>query len=186
MEEAERVADMEDWSAVAKDTLCQALRNQESIQAKLTDQEARSQRNNIQLYGIPEDAKGDNIQELIESFFKTELSLPDFELGIRRCDRALGLEPPENANPRSVVICFLEYKTELVLRTAWRKGEVYLNQDYPAETPIRRLLKEKGLRFQTPPPAKLWSHHIQQRSRGDGGFDEERADRGEQPGCGLL
>ena len=45
-----------------------------------------------------------------------------------------------------------------------RKYGVYFDQDYPTETqkkrkvyaPIRKLLKEKGLRFQTPPPARLW------------------------------
>lgn len=44
------------------------------------------------------------------------------------------------------------------------KGKrVYFDQDYPTETqkkrkaytPIRRILKEKGFRFHTPPPAKL-------------------------------
>lgn len=172
VEEAEqRVADMEDWSSEAKEVLCQALHTQESIQAKLTDLGARSRRNNIRLYGIPEDAEGDNIQEFVESFIKTELSLPDTDVGIQRCHRALGLKPPQNANPRSVVIYFLEYRVkELMLHSTWKKREVHLNghrvyfdQDYPAETqrkrkayaPIRKLLKEKGLCFQTPPPAKL-------------------------------
>ena len=70
-----------------------------------------------------------------------------------------------------MVIYFLEHRTkELVLRSVWKKGEIRLHQqrvnfdqDYPAETqkkrgayaPIRKLLKEKGLRFQTPPPAQL-------------------------------
>ena len=171
VEEAEqRVADMEDWSSVAKEVLCQTLHTQENIHAKLTDLEARSRRNNIRLYGIPEDAEGDNIQNFIETFIKTELSLSDTVLGIQRCHRALGSKPPQNANPRSIVIYFLEYRIkELVLRTAWKKREVNLNghrvyfdQDYPAETlrkrkaytAIRKLLKEKGIRFQTPPPAK--------------------------------
>ncbi|KAK1897326.1 LINE-1 retrotransposable element ORF1 protein [Dissostichus eleginoides] len=172
VEEAEqRVSDMEDWSAGAKDVICQALAAQESIQAKLTDLESRARRNNMRIYGIPEDIEGDSVQQFIENFIKTELSLTDTELGIQRCHRALGPKPPQNANPRSVLIYFLEYRIkELVLRSAWKKKEVYLNgtrvyfdQDYPAEiqkerkayAPIRKLLKEKGLRFHTPPPAKL-------------------------------
>ncbi|KAK1890060.1 LINE-1 retrotransposable element ORF1 protein [Dissostichus eleginoides] len=128
----------------------------------------------MRIYGIPEDIEGDSVQQFIENFIenfiKTELSLTDTELGIQRCHRALGPKPPQNANPRSVLIYFLEYRIkELVLRSAWKRKEVYLNgtrvyfdQDYPAEIqkerkaydPIRKL-KEKGLRFHTPPPAKL-------------------------------
>lgn len=170
-EALQRVSDMEEWTAAAKEVLSETLSKQEQIQAKLTDLEARSRRNNIRVYGIPEDAEGSNLQEFVESFIKTELSLQDTDLSIQRCHRALGPKPPPNVSPRSVVIYFLEFKTkELVLRTAWKKGEtrldqqrVYFDQDYPAETqkkrkayaPIRKLLKEKGLRFQTPPPAKL-------------------------------
>ena len=159
VEEAEqRVSDMEDWSAGAKDVIFQALAAQESIQAKLTDLESRARRNNMRIYGIPEDIEGDSVQQF-ENFIKTELSLTDTELGIQRCHRALGPKPPQNANPRSVVIYFLEYRIkELVLRSAWKKKEVYLNgtrvyfdQDYPAEiqkkrkayAPIRKLLKGK-------------------------------------------
>lgn len=92
------------------------------MHTKLTNIEARSWRNNIRLHGIPEEAKGNNIQEFIESFIKTELSLSDTDFGIQRCHRTLGPKPPPNANPRSVVIYFLEYKTkELVPRSAWRK-----------------------------------------------------------------
>lgn len=170
-EATQRVADMEEWTAVANEVLTQSLKNQEQIQAKLTDLEARSRRNNIRIYGIPEDVEGDNLQEFIESLIKTELPLQDTDLGIQRCHRALGPKPPQNASPRSVVIFFQEYRTkELVLRSAWKKGEIrldqqrlYFDQDYPAEiqkkrrayAPIRKLLKEKGLRFQTPPPARL-------------------------------
>ncbi|RXN10851.1 LINE-1 type transposase domain-containing 1 [Labeo rohita] len=172
LEQAEqRVTDLKEWNTEAKEVLCQTLDIQQKMQTKLTDLEARSRRNNIRLYRIPEESEGDNIQEFIESFIKAELALPDTELGIQRCHRALCPKPPPNANPRSIVIYFLEYKIkELVLRSAWRKREVhlkgrrvYFDQDYPAETqkkrkafaPIRKLLKEKGLRFQTPPPAKL-------------------------------
>lgn len=111
------------------------------------------------------------MKEFIESLIKTELPLQDTGLGIQRCHRALGPKPPQNASPHSVVIFFQEYRTkELVLRSAWKKGEIrlhqqrlFFDQDYPAEiqkkrrayAPIRKLLKEKGLRFQTPPPARL-------------------------------
>ena len=113
-EAEERVADMEEWATNAKEALCHAMHMQESIQAKLTDLEARSE--------------GDNMQYFIESFIQSELSLRDTELGIQCCHRALGPKPLQSANHRSVVIYFLEYIVkEQVLRSAWKKREVHLN-----------------------------------------------------------
>ena len=110
---------MEEWALGAKEALCHSINIQESIQAKLTDLEARSRRNNISLYGIPEDAEGDNMQDFIESFIQSKLPLCDTELGIQLCHRALSPKPPQNANPRSVVTYFLEYRVkEQVLRSA--------------------------------------------------------------------
>lgn len=76
-----------------------------------------------------------------------------------------------SANPRSIVMCFLEYTTkEKVLRTAWEKKiiefngkRVYFDHDYPSDillkrkayNPIRKTLKEKGYRSQTLHPARL-------------------------------
>lgn len=99
------------------------------------------------------------------------MSVKETELGIQRCHRSPGPKLPPDAQPRSMVVYFLEFKTkELVLHSAWKKKKVYCNgkriffdQDYRAEiqkkrrpfAPIRKILKEKGIRFQTPPPAKL-------------------------------
>lgn len=124
-EAVQRVADMEEWTAEAKEVLSPTLINQDKIQAKLTDLEAHSRRNNVRVYGIPEDAEGSNLQDFIERLIEAELSLQDVNLGIQRCHRALGPKPPQNATPRSVVIYFLEYRTkELVLRSAWKKGDL--------------------------------------------------------------
>lgn len=79
---------MEEWTATVKEVLSETLSNQAQIQAKLTDLEACSCRNNIRMYGIPEDAEGGNLQEFMESFIKAELSLRDVDLGIQHCHRA--------------------------------------------------------------------------------------------------
>lgn len=170
-ETEQRVADMEEQGAENSELLSHTLELQDKLQARLTDLESRSRRNNIRIHGIPEGAEGDNIQEFLETFIKTELSLPDVTLAIQRCHRSLGAKPPQGANPRSMVVYFLEYKTkELVLRSAWEKKfiqcdgrRVFFEQDYPTEivmkrkaySTIRKTLKEKGLRFQTLHPAKL-------------------------------
>ena len=139
---------------------------------KFTDMEARSRQNNLRIYGIPEGTQGNNIQQFIDHFIKKELEpLAEAELGIQRCHRALGPRPPNDAQPRSVIAYFQEFKTkELVLHSAWKKKEIYhsdrriyFDHDYPVETlakrkeyaQMRRILREKGIRFQTPPPAKL-------------------------------
>ncbi|KAJ3590140.1 hypothetical protein NHX12_008094 [Muraenolepis orangiensis] len=81
--------------------------------------------NNMRIYGIPEDAEGDRVQQFIENFIKTEL--PDTDLGIQRSHRALGPKPPQNANPQSVVVYSLEYRIkELVLDSAWEKKKSIL------------------------------------------------------------
>ncbi|RXN39389.1 LINE-1 type transposase domain-containing 1 [Labeo rohita] len=168
-----RITETEEWSADFREALDQSLQAQEKLQTKLTDLEARSRRNNLRIYGIAEGAENNDIFQFIESFLKDELDLVGItpDLGIQRCHRALGPRPPSEAQPRSVIVYFQEFKVkEMVLRAAWKKREIfhrdrriYFDHDYPAETlakrkaytQIRRILKGKGIRFQTPPPAKL-------------------------------
>lgn len=170
-ETEQRVADVEEQGAEIGELLSRTLEIQQSIQTQLTDLEARSRRNNIRIHGIPEGSEGDDIQDFVEKFIKSELSPPDDRLGIQRCHRFLGSRPPQGSSPRSIIIYFQEYKMkEMVLRSAWKKKEicfkgkrVFFEQDYPAEilkkrrayANIRRTLKENGLRFQTLYPAKL-------------------------------
>lgn len=172
-EAEQRISEIEDWDVAAKEALIQALENQETLQAKLTDLEARSRRNNLRIYGIPEESEGTNLLEFVTRLIKSEVGLPltDLDLGIQRCHRALASKPPHDAPPRSVVICFQEFRVkEQVMHTAWRKKDVrcagkriYFDQDYPPEilkkrkayAGILRVLKAKGIRFRTPHPAKL-------------------------------
>lgn len=46
-EAEQRISDIEDWNTAAKEALTQALHNQEVLQAKLTELEAHSRRNNL-------------------------------------------------------------------------------------------------------------------------------------------
>jgi len=172
MGEAEqRVAVVEEQNAAISELLSHTLEIQQSMQTQLTDLEARSRRNNIRIHGIPEGSEGEDIQDYVEKFIRSELSLSEPRLGIQRCHRSLGSKPPQGSSPRSIVIYFQEYKIkEMVLRAAWKKREttvegkrVFFEQDFPTEIPkkrrayadIRKTLKENGLRFQTLYPAKL-------------------------------
>lgn len=139
---------------------------------KLTDLEASSRHNHVRIYAITEGAEKKNLQQIIHNFIKKELEpLAEVELGLQRCHRALSPKPPQEAQPRSVIVYFQEFKTkELVLHSAWKKKEIYngnmrihFDNDYPTETlakqkaygQLKRIHQEKELKFQTLPPAKL-------------------------------
>lgn len=47
------------------------------MQEKITDLEGRSRRNNIQIFGLPEDTEGSPIIKYAEQLLKTELELPE-------------------------------------------------------------------------------------------------------------
>uniref|UniRef100_A0A8C6P2N8 L1 transposable element RRM domain-containing protein n=1 Tax=Nothobranchius furzeri TaxID=105023 RepID=A0A8C6P2N8_NOTFU len=157
----QRVGEVEEWSVNAKEVLLQTVEEQQRMLAKLTDLETRSRKNNLRIFGIPED------QELL----KTELGMQNAELGIQRCHRSLDQKPPTHVPPRSMIVCFLEYNIkEQVLKKAWLKKNIrieehriYMDHGYPIEiiqkrkeyAPLRKILKEKGIRFQTPAPARL-------------------------------
>ena len=173
VEEAEQhVAELEERNLDLEDSLRQMQQKQETLQTKMTDLEARSRRNNVRIYGIPEGEEENNMMDFVAKLLKSELATPsELDLKIQRCHRALAPRPPREAPPRSIIINFHKYKTkELILSSAWKKKEVfykgtrvYFDHDFPTEVVkkrreyagIRRVLKEKGVRFQTPPPAKL-------------------------------
>lgn len=172
-EAEERIAELEEWNVAASDALLEVLESQDALHTKLTDIEARSRRNNLRIYGVPEGSEGSNLLEFVTRLIKSELGLlsTETEIGIQRCHRALAPKPPRDAPPRSLVLCFQEFRVkEQVLHTAWKKKEVrfegkriYFDSDYPPEilkkrkeyVGILKELKSKGIRFQTPYPAKL-------------------------------
>lgn len=162
----ENMLGMERWDIGVKDTLTQLLTKQRALQEKVTDLEGRSRRNNIRIYGIPEDAEGTSAVTFIENFIKTELgSELGRGLGIERAHRALAPKPPPSAPPRSMVVRFLQFSVkEKILHAAWKKElrvqnkRVYFDHDYATEVqnkrkeyiPIKKILRENGVRFQTP------------------------------------
>lgn len=108
----------------------------------------------------------------VEEFLGKNLEmLQETSLQIERAHRALGPPPPENAQPRSILVRFLSFKTkETILRLAWQKRgliwkgkRINLDNDYAPhilqkrreDTEIRRILKERQILFQTPYLARL-------------------------------
>ncbi|KAI4905219.1 hypothetical protein NFI96_008937 [Prochilodus magdalenae] len=165
-ETEQRVSETETWSMEANEALLEALKQQRALQEKLTDQEGRSRRNNIRIFGLPEDAEGSSMLLFVETLLRTELSLPsEIELQIQRAHRALAPKPSSGQPPRSTVVNFLQYTVkETVLKKAWQKKIQYqgrtlsFDHDYAMEVNqkrkeyigIKKALKERGIRFQTP------------------------------------
>ena len=83
----QRISDIEDGDT-AKEALIQALENQEALQAKLTEFEARSRQNNLRIYGVPEESEGSNVSEFVTKLIKSEVGPPvvEIDLGIQRLD----------------------------------------------------------------------------------------------------
>ncbi|CAL9689710.1 unnamed protein product [Knipowitschia caucasica] len=146
----------------------------EVLNAKISELEGRSRRDNIRIHGIAEGAEdgSPSVPDFIKNLLREKLDLPQsLDLTIDIAHRSLGLKPPPEAPPRSVVIKFSLYRTkDEVLKRAWqRKGftlnekKVIIDHDYAPDVlkkrreynEAKRVLRENNIRFQTPYPARL-------------------------------
>ncbi|RXN27999.1 putative transposase element L1Md-A101/L1Md-A102/L1Md-A2 [Labeo rohita] len=144
------------------------------MDAKLTDLEGRSRRENIRIHGVKEGSEDDapSMVGFVERLLRHKLELPESaEVRVERVHRALVPKPPPNAAPRSIVAKMASYRTkEEILKLAWQKhgfeylgNKVNLDHDYAPEVlkqrkeyaEVKSVLKEKKIRFQTPFPAKM-------------------------------
>ena len=171
--DAETRIDETETALQAMSTLVKRLsQRQANMEAKLIDQEGRARRDNIRIYGIPEDAEGDNVSLFLENLLKESLGFPPgTELKIERAHRAPVPKPTDpQAKPRSIIAKFASYRVkEEVIRKPWQKREVfhntrfYVDHDYPSAvlkrrvvyTEAKKILKERKIKFQTPYPARL-------------------------------
>lgn len=207
-----RVERVEAWAAEATEAFCSCLEQHETLQRKLTDLESRSRRNNLHIFGVAEGEEGNSVSQFIEGLLRRELPLPqDLDLKIQRAHRAPAFKPRPEAPPRPIIINFQEFTTkELVLKEAWKKGKIQLSNrtlffdhDYAAEIvkrrkeygEIKKVLKGKGIRFQTPYTSMRihWSTGVRtyssaaevMRELKNRGFPVEEPARTEKPCCGA-
>lgn len=161
-----RIADMESACLEMKETLLAVVKENSQMRDKVVDLESRSRRNNIRIYGVPEEKEGRSVTEFVNELFKSHLTLPEgLELRIQRAHRALIPKPAAASSPRSIIVNFLEFHVkELVLRKAWQQKieingkRLYFDNDYATDVmerrktyrPIKAALREKGIRYQTP------------------------------------
>lgn len=161
-----RIEKLEHWAQEANNALIISLQEQKALQDKLTDLESRSRRNNLRIYGVTEGEEGESVPTFVQDLLRRELHLSgDFNFKIQRAHRSLAQKPADGAQPRPIIVNFLEFSTkEKVLREVWRKkiqlGNKVLSFDHDYATEVvqkrkeynaaKRILKEKGVRFQTP------------------------------------
>ena len=175
LEEAEdRIEKAEERLLNVEGVLSEMLKLHAQMETKLTEQESRSRRENIRLYGISEGAEKDSasVTEFVEQLLGNNLDIADTTtLQIERAHRSLGPKPPPHAQPRSIVVKFASFRTkEMVLRKAWQKKGLMLEEtrinvdnDYPPRilqrrkeyTEVRKALQERDIKFQTLFPARL-------------------------------
>lgn len=162
-----RTEEVEQWSTDAKCALKDILKEQKIMMDKMDDLESRSRRNNLRIYGIPEDAelRSESVAAFMDKWLKDELSI-ESDLQIQRAHRALAPKPKTGQPPRSIILNFQQFNVkEKVLKEAWGKktvklGEsrIYFDHDYSvrmlqerkAYVNVKKVLKGEGIRFQTP------------------------------------
>lgn len=162
----ERVSQVEEFHTTANEAIRLLLADRIRLRDKATDLERRSRRCNIRIYGLPEDTEGGSMIDFLEQFLTENLAWPENEpLQIQRAHRAAKQKPEAGKPPRSIVACFQQFRVkESVLSLAWQKKvfiediQIYFDHDYALEDvekrkaykEIKKALKVKGIRFQTP------------------------------------
>ncbi len=142
-----RVSNTEDRGMRQERALAYLLSKDAKLTARQDDLENKLRRNNIRVYGIPEDAEGKEMIPFITNFFKSTLKLQEnMKICIERAHRAITLKPKPTAPPRSIIVRFLDFKVkQMVLQQAWaqrdvkyQRKRVYFDQDYSPDVLRKR------------------------------------------------
>ncbi|KAJ1152714.1 hypothetical protein NDU88_005489 [Pleurodeles waltl] len=141
--------------------------------SKITDLEDRSQRDNIRLFGFPENEKGSDIQAFLGSVLPKLTSLTfDPPLEFQRAHR-VGLKCPDGASrPRPIIACLLHYaQTRQLLQASRNHGpfrmekyEIHITADYSKDTnecrkaflALRPRLRQLEMKYSLFDPARIW------------------------------
>ena len=173
-EAEERIDTAETRIQATEEAVMELLNLQIHLDAKLTDLEGQSRRDNIRIHGVNEGDEENSLSmvEYVERLLQVGLELPaSFGLRVERAHRAIMTKPPPGAPPRSIVAKLSSYRMkDEILRRAWQKRgfqhlekRVNLDHDYAPDVLKQRreyaeaksVLKGKNIRFQTPFPARL-------------------------------
>lgn len=143
-------ANLQDDRLLTLETTCAALMdNQAKLQAKVTDLECRSRRNNIRIVGLPEAIEGPRptafFSDLLAEVLGTDILPSPPELD--RAHRALTAKPKPGERPRAVIIRLHRYQQkEKIIREArsrrgklhYRGSQIAIFEDYAPEVVEQR------------------------------------------------
>lgn len=118
-----RIAELEEYNMEASNLLMKITTQTRQMQDKITDFEARSRRNNVRIFGLPEDTERSSLTDDLDQLLKTNLEVPEgTNLQLQRAHRALTQKPSPGRALRSVVVNFLKFETkEMVPQKVWQK-----------------------------------------------------------------
>lgn len=122
-----------------------------SLRRQVEDLENRNRRNNLRIYGLPENTEGADPLSFFRSFLPKLLSIPsEPALNIQRAHRLGRLRTDSQtapaSRPRGVILYFLEYTDLLKVlaaskkfpRIIWSGHTLFFSQDYAKATADRR------------------------------------------------
>ncbi|KAJ1174428.1 hypothetical protein NDU88_006250 [Pleurodeles waltl] len=117
------------------------------LQSKITDLEGRSQRDNVRLFGFPENEEGSDVQAFLGSVLP-KLSLLTFDppLEFQREHRVGPKHPDGASRPHPIIACLLRHvQTRQLLQASqnqdlfrMEKYEIRITADYSKDTNERR------------------------------------------------
>ncbi|KAJ1187391.1 hypothetical protein NDU88_004167 [Pleurodeles waltl] len=117
------------------------------LQSKITDLEDRSRRDNIRLFGIPENEEGPDVQAFLGSVLPKLTSLTfDPPLEFQRAHRVGPKRPDGASRPHPIIACLLRHtQTRQLLQVARNhrpfridKYEIRITDEYSKDTNERR------------------------------------------------
>ncbi|KAK1889912.1 LINE-1 type transposase domain containing protein 1 [Dissostichus eleginoides] len=165
-----RVAELEEWQSESKETMIEMSNQTHQIQEKMVDLEGRSRRNNIQIFGVPEETEGESVTKYVEQLLSTELELQEVVqkrksyLGIKKVLKDKGIR----------------FQTPLAkIRIYWEAGV----KTYDDAIDAARDMRERGLEMEVPggaaaPVEERRAQPVWQRVRGqEGRHDSARQAR---------
>ena len=137
----------------------------------MNDLESCSRRNNIRIFGVAEREEGEDLvpEFIVALIWNKQPALVSMELNIQCAHRSGPQRPAPDKPQRAFIINFHEFTTnECVVVEAWKKTKkeriqlnnktLYFDHDNTADVVkkckeyngIKKALKVKGVRFQTP------------------------------------
>ncbi|KAJ1179720.1 hypothetical protein NDU88_004954 [Pleurodeles waltl] len=100
------------------------------LQNKITDLEDRNRRDNIRLFGIPENGEGSDVQTFLSTALPKPTSLTfDPPLELQRAHRVGPKHPDGAATPRPIIACLLRHiQTSQLLQAARNHGPFWMDK----------------------------------------------------------